>query len=220
MKPRKLIITSLVLAIGSSAQFAQEPHIVESWGKELIAAAHTGTDADYLSEDEKMVILYTNLARLDGALFAETFLAEYIRLKDLDPSGFVQSLYEDLYKVKNLPVLIPERDLYRGARDHATWSGKKGYEGHKRFKSRFDPLMKKYTEVGENIYYGQYTPIEIVIQLLIDEGIPDLGHRINLLNPRFNSIGVSIKPHKEYEYNCVMAFGRLPRSYQDYIERP
>jgi uncharacterized protein YkwD len=57
-----------------------------------------------------------------------------------------------------------------------------------------------------------------VLQLLIDEGIEDLGHRNNILNPRFNSIGVSIKPHKSYDYNCVMSFGMLPRSYEDFIQ--
>jgi uncharacterized protein YkwD len=78
--------------------------------------------------------------------------------------------------------------------------------------------MKKYTEVGENIYYGPYTPLEIVIQLLIDDGIEDLGHRKNLLSPKFNSIGVAIKPHKTYEYNCVMGFGQHPRTYLDYVQ--
>jgi uncharacterized protein YkwD len=104
------------------------------------------------------------------------------------------------------------------AREHASWSGKKGYEGHKGFKQRFSPLMEKYNEVGENIYYGPYTPLEIVIQLLIDEGIEDLGHRKNLLSQKFNSIGVAIKPHKTYEYNCVMGFGQMPRTYLDYVQ--
>jgi len=79
-------------------------------------------------------------------------------------------------------------------------------------------VMTKYMEVGENIYYGEFTAEEIVLQLLIDEGIEDLGHRKNILNPRFNSIGVSIKPHKSYVYNCVMSFGLFPRSYKDFIQ--
>jgi uncharacterized protein YkwD len=165
-----------------------------------------------------MVILYSNLARMDGPLFAQTFLTEYIRLKEIKSTKYTRSLFKDLKNVRDLPMLMPERDLYLGAREHASWAGKKGYEGHKGFKSRFEPLMNKYYEVGENIYYGNYTPLEIVIQLLIDEGISDLGHRANLLNPRFNSIGVSIKPHKEYDYNCVMGFGLYPRTYEDFIQ--
>ncbi len=213
-------ILLLILLLGSRTLGAQQvPDNFENWNDKIIAVANTASEIEYLSEDEKKVILYANLARADGPLFAETFLTEYLRLKEMKPTRYTRSLFSDLKKVRNLPMLIPERDLYNGAREHAIWSGKKGYEGHKGFKNRFEPLMKIYMEVGENIYYGEYTPLEIVIQLLIDEGISDLGHRLNLLNPRFNSIGVSIRPHKEYEYNCVMGFGLIPRSYHDYIEQ-
>ena len=215
---RKIAMYALILMAGSLAVVAQIPENLMNWDNAIITKANTGLGASYLSEDEKMVILYANLARENGPLFAETFLTEYIRIKNLKSNDYTRSLYSELKNVRDLPMLIPERDLYDGARDHASWSGKKGYEGHKGFKTRFKPLMTKYNEVGENIYYGEYTPIEIVIQLLIDEGIIDLGHRANLLNPRFNSIGVAIKPHKDFEYNCVMGFGMTPRTYLDYIE--
>ena len=188
------------------------------WDEETVREAKTAEDADFLNEDEKKVILYANLARANGRLFASTFLDEYIRIKKLKPNSYTRSLYDDLNQVRDLPMLVPERDLYKVAREHASWSGKKGYEGHKGFKQRFTPMMEKYVEVGENIYYGPYTPLEIVIQLLIDEGIEDLGHRENLLSPKFNSIGVAIKPHKTYEYNCVMGFGQVPRSYLEFIQ--
>jgi hypothetical protein len=209
----------ILLLVSGTLEGQDVPKHFDNWNDDIIAMAHTANDTEYLSEDEKMVILYANLARADGPLFAETFLTAYLRLKEMKPTRYTRSLFSDLKKVKGLPMMIPERDLYNAAREHAIWSGKKGYEGHKGFKNRFDPLMEKYMEVGENIYYGDYTPLEIVIQLLIDEGITDLGHRVNLLNPRFNSIGVSIRPHKDYEYNCVMGFGRIPRTYKDYIER-
>ena len=215
----RAIIISLAIAIaGNSASLAQIPEPFSQWEDEVLQKAYTATEANYLSEDEKKVIYYANLARADGPLFAETFLKEYMSLKDMKSSKYTKSLFAELKKVRNLPMMFPENDLYRAARDHAAWSGKKGYEGHKGFKSRYEPLLNKYLEVGENIYYGRYTPLEIVIQLLIDEGVQDLGHRQNLLNPRFNVIGVAIKPHKSYDYNCVMGFGLLPRSYEDYIQ--
>ncbi len=188
-----------------------------SWADSVLARANTAADSEFLNRDEKKVIMLVNMARLDGPLFAETLLKEYLVLKGKDGNAYTRSLYRDLRKVQNLPLLLPEKDLYRIARDHAITSGKKGYQGHKGFKRRYDPALTKYMEVGENIYYGRYTPEEIVLQLLIDEGVRDLGHRMNLLNPRFNSIGVAIKPHKNFEYNCVMSFGMLPRSYMDYV---
>ncbi len=206
----KLFLISLTCTLTMQAQNAD---IFREWGDSVYMKANTANDAEFLKEDEKKVILYANLARADGRLFAETFLKQYLILKDMKSSNYVRSLYRDLQDVQGLPMLVPEKDLCKVARDHATRSGKKGYQGHKGFKNRYDPVMTKYMEVGENIYYGAYTPIEIVLQLLIDEGIENLGHRKNFLNPRFNSIGVSIKPHKTFEYNCVLSFGVLPRSY-------
>ena len=197
---------------------AQKVEFSWRWDEETVKKASTAEDADFLSEDEKKVILYANLARANGPLFASTFLAEYIKIKKLEPNNYSRSLHVELQQVSDFPMLIPERDLYKVAREHASWSGKKGYEGHKGFRQRYAPMMKRYGEVGENIYYGPYTPLEIVIQLLIDEGIEDLGHRKNLLSPKFNSIGVAIKPHKTYEYNCVMGFGQLPRTYLDFVQ--
>ena len=197
---------------------AQNNKIYKGWDVSVIATANTAIDSEFLSEDEKKVILISNLARADGPLFAETLLKEYLILKGKKGNKYIKSLYKDLKRVHNLPMLVPRKDLYNVARDHATKSGKKGYEGHKGFKTRYTPVLERYMEVGENIYYGRYTPDEIVLQLLIDEGIKDLGHRANLLNPKYNSIGVSIKPHKSYEYNCVQSFGYKPESYQDYIQ--
>jgi len=197
---------------------SQDTYEFNGWNDSMVMKAHTGINSDFLTRDEKKVILLQNLARMDGPRFAETFLKKYIILKDLKSNKNIKSLYRDLQKVKDLPMLIPEKDLYNAARDHAIKSGVKGTEGHKGFKARYTPLMENYMEIGENIYYGEYTPEEIVLQLLIDEGIEDLGHRKNILNPRFNSIGLSIKPHKEYKYNCVISYGLLPRSYKDYIQ--
>lgn len=217
MKIRTFFLAILIFP-GMSVLLGQTVEFSWRWDEETILKARTAEDADYLSDDEKKIILYANLARANGRLFASTFLDEYIRIKKIKPNSYTRSLYAELQQVRDLPMLLPERDLYKVAREHASWSGKKGYEGHKGFKQRFTPLMKKYAEVGENIYYGPYTPLEIVIQLLIDEGIEDLGHRHNLLSPKYNSVGVAIKPHKTYEYNCVMGFGLLPRSYLDFVQ--
>ena len=217
MNKSSIIFTISIFIFIASLQ-AQNYSFRWDWNSDIILQANTAKDADFLSEDEKKIIMYTNLARSDGSLFASTFLKEYLKIKKIKPNSYTRSLFKELKLVKNLPMLLPERDLYKVSREHASWSGKKGYQGHKGFKQRFSPLMTKYTEVGENIYYGQYTPLEIVIQLLIDEGIEDLGHRKNLLSPKFNSVGVAIKPHKTYDYNCVMGFGQTPRTYLDYVE--
>ncbi|MCK4920209.1 MAG: CAP domain-containing protein [Bacteroidales bacterium] len=179
---------------------------MQQWDKDVISKANTGANTSYLSEEEKKVILLTNLARYDGKLFSESFLEDF--LQGQKPTKFTRSLFRDLEKVKSLPMLEPEKDLFEIALGHAELSGKNGTTGHQRFEKRFDPVMGKYNAVAENCAYGFENAFNNVLQLLIDEGINDVGHRKNMLNPDYNSIGVSIQDHKEYRFNCVMDFGR------------
>ena len=111
MKTGKFIIWLCMLMAGSSLK-AQVPPIMTNWDQEVIAKANTAVETDYLTDDEKMVILYINMARVNGPLFSETFLAEYIRVKKLKSSRYISSLYSDLQNAVDLPMLIPERDLY------------------------------------------------------------------------------------------------------------
>lgn len=154
-----------------------------------------------------------NMARHDGPLFAKTFLKRYIEEKHLDNSSYIRSLYRDLNRVANRAPLLPEEDLTAVAQGHAQKSGEKGTTGHSGFNNRFEPLLgNPYNHVGENCSYGYEKAIDIVISLLIDEGIKTLGHRNNILSPDFNSIGVAIRPHKTYRVNCVMDFGSRDRT--------
>ncbi|MCF8379505.1 MAG: CAP domain-containing protein [Bacteroidales bacterium] len=176
------------------------------WDADIINKANTAAGSSYLSKEEKEVILLTNLARYDGELFADSFLKEF--LKDQKSTSYTRSLIRDLSKTKNLPMLHSEEDLYEIALGHAKISGQRNTTGHQRFEKRFEPVMGKYNAVAENCAYGFESALDNVLQLLVDEGISDLGHRKNMLNPDYNSIGVSIQNHKTYRFNCVMDFGR------------
>jgi len=188
------------------------------WDTAVIVMANTGAGLDFLSDDERTVILLTNLARIDGPLFAKTFLKRYLELTETKPNKYTKSLSRDLLEVIDLSILVPEKDLYNVARGHAIKSGKSGHAGHKGFQKRYKVIMETYMAVGENCDYGNHSPLQIVMRLLIDEDVEDLGHRQNMFDDKFNAIGVSIKPHKEYDYNCVMSFGSVGRSYLDYVK--
>ena len=207
LKTGVLIILLLPLSLKAKADPWQ------SWDEELIRTLNTAAHAAYLNDEEKKVILFMNMARYDGQLFSETFLKAYISEKRLENNSYIKSLRRDLKKVKQLKALMPEQDLTSVARDHARLMGEKGRTGHDGFKKRFEPLMgKPYLHVGENCSYGYERAIDIVLSLLIDDGIKDVGHRKNILAPDFNAVGVAIRPHKTYRVNCVMDFGSMDRS--------
>lgn len=203
----------LILLLVLSGPLMAQPYPWSAWEEETVRELNTAADLDYLNEEEKKVILFMNLARHDGPLFAESFLETYIQQKDLGNNSYIRSLRRDLKNTSRLSPLIPEEDLFTVASDHATVSGREGRTGHQRFRERFEPLLgNPYTHVGENCSYGYDQAIDIVLSLLIDEGVKDLGHRSNILSDDFNSIGVAIRPHTGYRTNCVMDFGTRDRS--------
>jgi uncharacterized protein YkwD len=59
---------------------------------------------------------------------------------------------------------------------------------------------------GENIHFGSNDAREIVIDLIVDDGVPGRGHRKNIFNPEYRQVGIACGNHNEYRYSCVMDF--------------
>jgi len=201
----------MLLSLPLVLSLAQNPW--DEWDPDVVRELNTANKVNYLNDEEKEVILVMNMARHDGPLFVRTLLANYVEEKQVENSSYLRSLRKDLNNVEGLIPLQPEKDLTAAAQGHAIESGKSGRVGHQDFNKRFDPLMgNPYTHVGENCSYGYETAMDIVISLLIDEGVKDHGHRKNILMVDFNSVGVAIRPHKTYRINCVMDYGQRKRS--------
>ncbi|MCS7004487.1 MAG: CAP domain-containing protein [Cytophagales bacterium] len=166
--------------------------------------------ATYLSEEEKKVIYFCNLARLNGKVFADAIVKPYAEKYPTSNSAYVKSLIADLLKTGTLAVYRPSESLSKAAKYHAEDMGKNGLIGHKSSngKSFFEriSLFHRGNMSAENCSYGVYDPMEIVVYLLIDEGIESKGHRNNILNRNYSFIGVGIAPHSVYGTNCVMDF--------------
>jgi len=48
---------------------------------------------------------------------------------------------------------------------------------------------------AENIAYGRYTAREIVLALIVDDGVRGRGHRENIFNPTYNVAGAAYGSH-------------------------
>jgi len=150
---------------------------------------------DYLSAAERDVIQVLNIARM----YPKWFLYFYLRTPSTENE---KSLYKTMSEMKSIAEpLQPDRKLFESARCHALSSGKTGYTGHE----RQDKTCKK-TFNGECCEYGNSRAVGIVLNLLIDEGVPSLGHRMICLDGGYKKIGVSTQPHKAYGSNTVLDF--------------
>jgi len=65
--------------------------------------------------------------------------------------------------------------------------------------------------VGENITYGPTSAEEIMVNLIVDDGVADRGHRIALFNADWSSAGAGCGPHSGYRAVCVVDYASAPR---------
>jgi uncharacterized protein YkwD len=59
---------------------------------------------------------------------------------------------------------------------------------------------------AENITYGPDTAEEIVLSLVVDDGVPSRGHRDNVLHPRLRHAGVALGKHASGRVMCVIDY--------------
>ncbi|MDR1814894.1 MAG: hypothetical protein LBR18_08630 [Tannerella sp.] len=202
------VIVALLLC--ACSLFPEEVSTQDEWREEEYRLAGTAKDIDYLSDKEKEVYYYINLARINPPLFARTFAKEY----DGEP-GYLKgyawdarkaTLLDELKAMKPLPVLMPDSALYASALCFAREGGRLGIVGHGR-----DQTGCTVEYSAECCHYGgSQNGLSVVMSLLIDAGENNgaLGHRRILLNDSYIKLGVSIQPHALYGSNTVLDFGR------------
>lgn len=200
---------ALYLCLTPALLTAQE---YEGYSAELIESLNTAKNIDYLTDEEKEVILMINMIRHDGTKFWNSQAEPYIKSSEISPSRYTRSLEKDLKASSGLTILQPNKTLFEAARKHAVASGKEGQLGHTSsagtFEQRLRPLTGEFNYLLENSDYGSSEAIDIIMNLMIDEGIPDVGHRKNIMNDKIDVVGVAIAPHKTYYHTCVQIFGQ------------
>lgn len=110
------------------------------------------------------------------------------------------------------PPLQIGRVLAAAAQDHVDDQGPRGLVGHQSA-SGASPSQRVVARGGgpyisETISYGSRTARAVVRQLVVDDGVPDRGHRKALLAPEFRYAGAGCGPHAGYGTMCVVDFGR------------
>ena len=175
------------------------------WNDARYLACNTAAGTRYLSSEEKQVIYILNLVHSNPKLFANTVVAQYpdyskkLHLKNIPE---FQSLLDTLRKVRTLSLLYPDSLCSESAKCHALSAGKAGYVGHDR---KTEECKTKKRHQGECCQYGYNNALSIVMALLIDQGVPSLGHRFLCLSD-YGHVGVSIQPHTSYGHNTVIDF--------------
>jgi ankyrin repeat protein len=191
-------------------------------------ALDTAAGAAYLSPVERAVVLELNRARTNPARYAELYIKPMTRqfrgdllvtpgetaVRTSEGVTAVEECVRALAGAQPVGPLASRPGLSRAAADHARDQGPRGAVGHEGGEGS-DPgvRIRRYETAGasawgENIGYGYGDARRIVISLLVDDGVASRGHRTNIMNNRFDSIGVAVGPHAAYRSMCVMDFGK------------
>ena len=137
--------------------------------------------------------------------FARTAPADYAedRLKDDYDAGTDNGAYLDMKGRVPVPAVSLQAQLNRAAMDYAEYLADNNVFGHEENGTPVDRCEAAgyYYFSGENLAAGNFPGLDAAVNpeeaargfvkmLIIDEGVPDLGHRDNIMSQFHRSVGI------------------------------
>lgn len=122
-----------------------------------------------------------------------------------------QAAIKFLKKQKPLSTLTFDDRLAKAANDHVNDLGPKGLFSHdstdgKNASERIEKYLEWETACAENIELGSQTGQDVIISLLVDDGLEKKIHREHLFREELTHFGVSAGPHKDFETIVVIDY--------------
>jgi len=227
----KFIYAALFLLFSTvTAVNAQSFSTGNTWSPEELEIANTAINTTYLNDEEKKIIFYMNLSRMDGEKFFNTYFQDFVNAYNIDmkqysnfeelrvnrKDKYYRGLEKDLKGIKGLSIFSPDETLTYIAQQHAKDLSKNNIAGHNSSDGRTvkDRISQYYPRhaMAENLAFGFSKGLANVCMLLLDKGVPDLGHRKTILGTSYNLnlVGVNIRKHPGYRYCAVIDFISVP----------
>jgi len=125
----------------------------------------------------------------------------------------VAAVREAIAALRVQPALSPlslNDALTAAARDQAADLGRTGATSHTGSDgSTLTTRVARYAtwriSLSENIDYApMITGRDVIESLVVDDGVPDRGHRRNIYEPSSRFVGIACGPHPKYTATCVI----------------
>jgi len=177
---------------------------------------------------EAQVLEALNVARTNPTAYAATLVryktffkgnvyqmpGQKVPIRTNEGTPAVDEAIAFLQKQAPLAAETPQPILSAAAADHTAEQGKTGMTGHNSTdgSNPGDRVRKRGggPYVAEVIAYGPADPVDVIRQLIVDDGVANRGHRVIIYSPELIHAGVSCGPHPKFRTVCVVDFGMMP----------
>lgn len=216
-------ITALCTVWVSLTAYAQDTTAYQ-WPDSIYACVN---NADYLTQEEKQVVIEINKARTNPVQYALEVLVPYMHsidnsnvytnsqgylIRTQEGQGAVDEAINAMHLQKPMPMLHPQQYLALAASDLCNDLGPKGMTGHigtdgssmKQRIARHNPDAQN-AGCSEISSYGEMTPVETVRSLIVDDGVQSRANR-KMLFENLSSTGIAIGTHAKYYKMYVLVF--------------
>ena len=175
------------------------------------------------STSGRAVVREMNLARQNPGLYA-TYLKELrsrmngnslvlpggTHIRTREGTGAVDEAIRFLENAQPLAPFAFSSGMSRAAADHCADQASGGFGHEGRDRSHAGQRIARYgTPVGswgENLSYGKSSARDVVLALIIDDGLSARKHRQNIFNPNYTVAGAAFGPHARFRTVCSMDF--------------
>lgn len=192
---------------------------------ESVTKSENTAAVSFMSQLEKEIVDEMNLARTEPQKYA-AFIEEYKkyydgnrlmipgRKKALVTNDGIAAVDEAISFLRTAQPLSPfdvAKGVCSAAADHAKDLAGKGINGHRGSdgstpNARVDRYGAWDAAIGETVVYEVSTARQIIISLIIDDGVPTRGHRRNIFDPTYHVTGISVSEPLTFGSKCVIDY--------------